>query len=201
MNTYQPYTYLIGWTKLNQYYYGSRYAQNCHPNDLWVSYFTSSITVKKYRQLYGEPHIIKVDQKFNTAKEALDYEKQTLIENNAANSEQWLNQNNGIGTWATPTEERNRKISNAKKGKPGPKHSDETKRKMSKTRTGRKRTKDECKAISEGKKGRSTGPQSEETKLKRSNALKGRKRTEAEKQAIRDGQRRRRQRERLAQNT
>lgn len=42
MYIYTPYTYLIGWSKHNIWYYGKRTAKNCHPNDFWVTYFTSS---------------------------------------------------------------------------------------------------------------------------------------------------------------
>lgn len=49
-----PYTYLIGWSKLNKWYYGSRTAKNCHPSELWIKYFTSSKFVKEFRRLYGE---------------------------------------------------------------------------------------------------------------------------------------------------
>jgi hypothetical protein len=36
MNIYNtPYTYLIGWSNQNKYYYGVRYAKDCHPNDFW----------------------------------------------------------------------------------------------------------------------------------------------------------------------
>jgi len=37
-----PYTYLIGWSNLNTWYYGRRTSKNCHPSDLWQKYFTSS---------------------------------------------------------------------------------------------------------------------------------------------------------------
>jgi hypothetical protein len=36
------YTYLIGWSKLDKWYYGVRYASNCNPDELWVKYKTSS---------------------------------------------------------------------------------------------------------------------------------------------------------------
>lgn len=51
----QPYLYVIGWTNLNKWYIGCRYAKGCHPGDLWVSYFTSSEVVREYRANYGEP--------------------------------------------------------------------------------------------------------------------------------------------------
>ena len=64
-----PYTYLIGWSKLNKYYYGVRYAKNCHPSDLWTKYFTSSKYVKQFREENGEPDIIEIRKTFSNIKE------------------------------------------------------------------------------------------------------------------------------------
>ncbi len=61
-----PYTYLIGWSKLNKWYYGCRCAQHCHPNDLWIKYFTSSLYVRQFRKLHGEPDVIKVRKIFQS---------------------------------------------------------------------------------------------------------------------------------------
>ena len=41
-----PFTYLIKHIPTNRYYYGSRYGKECHPKDLWTTYFTSSKKVK-----------------------------------------------------------------------------------------------------------------------------------------------------------
>lgn len=59
MNIYTPYTYHIAWTSIDKHYYGVRYAKNCHPSDLWQTYFTSSKHVKNTRERYGEPDIIE----------------------------------------------------------------------------------------------------------------------------------------------
>jgi len=46
VNIYQPYTYLIKFLPTGQVYYGSSYANNKHkvsnPEQLWITYFTSS---------------------------------------------------------------------------------------------------------------------------------------------------------------
>lgn len=55
-----PYTYIIGWSKFDKWYYGARYAENCAPSDLWVSYFTSSKYVKEFREQSGEPDVIQI---------------------------------------------------------------------------------------------------------------------------------------------
>lgn len=60
-----PFTYLIGWSKHNLWYYGCRFAKGCKPDDLWTKYFTSSIGkddikgVREYRQELGEPDVIR----------------------------------------------------------------------------------------------------------------------------------------------
>lgn len=49
-----PYTYLIGWTEHNIWYYGVRYAIGCNPKELFLSYFTSSEYVKDFIELNGQ---------------------------------------------------------------------------------------------------------------------------------------------------
>lgn len=53
MFIYTPYTYLVGWSQLNKFYYGVRFAKNCTPSDLFTTYFTSSSIVKQYILDYG----------------------------------------------------------------------------------------------------------------------------------------------------
>lgn len=88
-----PYTYLIGWSKENIWYYGVRYSYNCNPNDLWKSYFTSSKHVKKFRKEYGEPDIIQVRRIFNSKESAIQWEHKVLRRMKVALSENWLNKN------------------------------------------------------------------------------------------------------------
>ena len=45
-------------------YYGVRFAKDCHPDDLWKTYFTSSAYVAEYRIEHGEPDIIEIRQRF-----------------------------------------------------------------------------------------------------------------------------------------
>ncbi|AEW24338.1 hypothetical protein F371_gp066 [Escherichia phage PhaxI] len=40
-----PYVYRIK-SKQGHFYYGCRYSKDCHPDDLWATYFTSSFPVK-----------------------------------------------------------------------------------------------------------------------------------------------------------
>ena len=80
MNIYPhiPYTYLIGWTIYNRWYYGVRFANNCNPVDLWNTYFTSSKIVKQFRKEYGEPDVIQVRKCFYNKEDAINWELKTL---------------------------------------------------------------------------------------------------------------------------
>lgn len=88
-----PYTYLIGWSKHNKFYYGARWAKNCSPDDLWKTYFTSSRYVKQFHNDYGEPDIIQVRKLFDDASACRLYEYRTLCRLNVLNDDKWLNRN------------------------------------------------------------------------------------------------------------
>ncbi|MFA6198969.1 MAG: hypothetical protein WC679_01020 [Bacteroidales bacterium] len=94
-NTNIPYTYLIGWTSLNKFYYGVRYSKNCNPSDLWKTYFTSSKYVKQFRENFGEPDIIKVRRRFETKEQAFYWEYKVMRRMNVVKSDKWLNKNTG----------------------------------------------------------------------------------------------------------
>jgi len=91
MTTYTPYTYLIGWSKLNKWYYGVRFAKGCHPNDLWTSYYTSSKYVKMFREENGEPDVILIRRTFSDRIQALDWEHKVLRRMNVSTKDTWLN--------------------------------------------------------------------------------------------------------------
>lgn len=93
MTIYTPYTYLIGWSKLNKWYYGARWRKGCHPNELWVKYFTSSKVVKAMRKVHGEPDIIQVRKTFALPDEAIQWEQNILQKMKVVTSEKWLNRN------------------------------------------------------------------------------------------------------------
>lgn len=124
---YTPYTYLIGWSKHKLWYYGVRYAKSfhqkclyesgCHPDELWKTYFTSSIRVSNLRKKYGEPDIIQVRKTFTCASKAQLWEIKVLRRINAMTSDNWLN--NSIPGIFNMTEEIKTKISNSNK-KPKP---------------------------------------------------------------------------------
>ena len=86
-----PYTYLVGWSNHNIYYYGSRYAKKSTPNDLWKSYFTSSKEVKLARQLLGEPNIIHVRRVFESKEKAIAWEYKVLRRMKVTQRDEFLN--------------------------------------------------------------------------------------------------------------
>lgn len=86
-----PYTYLIGWTEYNKYYYGVRYSKECHPSDLWVRYKTSSNYVKMFVDQFGPPDIIAVRRTFTTKEAAMQWEEKVLIRMKVKTDDRFLN--------------------------------------------------------------------------------------------------------------
>lgn len=90
-----PYTYLIGWSSLGVYYYGSRTARGCHPNDLWNGYYTSSKYVSSFRNEYGDPDILEVRRIFLDAASCIKWEKRVLVRMKVSVDNRWLNKSDG----------------------------------------------------------------------------------------------------------
>lgn len=88
-----PYTYLIGWTSLNTWYYGVRFAENCSPNDLWVKYFTSSEYVRSFIEEHGQPDIIKIRKTFKNKKDAIKWEFKVINKLKLHERSNFLNKN------------------------------------------------------------------------------------------------------------
>jgi len=100
MNIYTPYTYLIGWSKHNTFYYGRRTAQNCHPNEFWAKYFTSSSEVKEFRIENGDPDIIQIRKTFPNNPDACKlWECKVLERIDAQHDSRFLNKRNGDHKW------------------------------------------------------------------------------------------------------
>lgn len=105
MTIYTPYTYLIGWSEHNTWYYGVRfstkagclYESGCHPDELWTTYFTSSRYVKNFIDTYGNPDIIEIRKTFpEDAGKARNWEHKVLRRINAANRDDFLNKSDAI---------------------------------------------------------------------------------------------------------
>jgi hypothetical protein len=171
MNIYQPYTYLIGWSAIDRWYYGVRYAKNCHPEDFWKVYFTSSSYVAQMRELLGDPDIIQIRKTFTTADAACLWEHNVLTRMNVIESKRWLNQIVGFGSRAVMSESHRRKISIALTGK---KLSPEHRIKCGDARRGKHHTQEHKAYMSGVMSGRTL---SEEHKKNLSKVNKGRKRS------------------------
>lgn len=86
------YVYKIGWSSLDAWYIGVRYKKGCSPDDLWVSYHTSSKHVRKFRVEHGEPDVIQILQTFGeNAMAARLAEQQILLEVDALHNPRFLN--------------------------------------------------------------------------------------------------------------
>ena len=102
-NIYIPYTYLLFHKKSRTFYYGSRTAKNCHPSDLFESYFSSSNVIKSIIKKEGkDAFLFRVDQTFETAKETLEYEYQVLKRYEAGTNERFLNKHHTKSVEWTP---------------------------------------------------------------------------------------------------
>jgi hypothetical protein len=109
-----PYTYRIGWSKTGMNYYGVRYAKDCHPDEFWVTYFTSSEYVERYRTEYGEPNIIEIRRVFTTetrVTEAREWEHKVLKRLKVTLREDYLNKSHSKSVDTTDPEVRERWIS------------------------------------------------------------------------------------------
>lgn len=96
-----PYTYLIGWSNLNKFYYGRRTAKKCHPEEFWKTYFTSSLYVKNFIKENGEPDIIQIRQTFQDTLKCEIWEHRFLTKIKAATNPKFINQHNGGSFFST----------------------------------------------------------------------------------------------------
>lgn len=86
-----PYTYLIGWSKHNKWYYGVQYGKNANPQNIWKSYFTSSKFVHAFAEEHGDPDIVEVRRTFDDQDHALLWESRVLKRMNVTRRDDFLN--------------------------------------------------------------------------------------------------------------
>jgi hypothetical protein len=98
----KPYTYLIGWSKLDKWYYGVRYSKHARTDELWIKYFTSSKHVARFRNKHGDPDVIQIRKIFETAKDAIKWEQTVLKRLDVEKDPRFINAKNN--TTKTPTE-------------------------------------------------------------------------------------------------
>lgn len=181
----KPYTYLIGWSRHNLWYYGVRWAKGCDPADLWVTYFTSSNRVAAKRAELGEPDVVEVRKVFDTGQKARVWEEQVIKRMNCVRAPNWLNAQNGghtFGQTGPRTPEHAAKISRANKGKERtPEHC----HKLSTSNKGKIRTAEHKANVSAAMKGRVGRQWTEEQRKTVSEKRKGVPRSEAFKEKLR----------------
>jgi len=92
------YTYIITHIPSNVNYYGVRYAKNCSPSDLGVTYFSSSKVLKRLIAEEGTDNFkFMIRKTFDSKEAALAWEHRFLTKINASQSDRWFNLNNGAG--------------------------------------------------------------------------------------------------------
>lgn len=97
------YTYLIGWSTLDRWYYGCQYGKNANPDKLWVTYFTSSKVVKDCRLKHGDPDVIKVRKVFSDGNKCREWESRVLKRIDVCRQLKWLNKQSGSGKYINTT--------------------------------------------------------------------------------------------------
>lgn len=93
---YIPYTYLIGWSKLDKWYYGCQYGSStrtANPSNLWNNYFTSSKYVRDFRKIHGKPDVIQIRKTFISKEDCLLWEHKVLRRMKVSNNDKFLNIN------------------------------------------------------------------------------------------------------------
>jgi hypothetical protein len=112
------YTYLVGWSTHQKFYYGVRKSKKHPEKDLWNIYKTSSEYVKSFHKQHGEPDIIQVRKEFSDHKSALLWENKVLKKMNVTRRDDFLNKSVGGGTFYSCDPDTRKKISEAVKGRP-----------------------------------------------------------------------------------
>ena len=136
---YLSYTYLIGWSYLDQWYYGVRTTQNRKIEfDVIIYYPTSSNYVKGMIKEHGNPDVIHIDKTFKLKEEAKAYEYKVLQEHQVRKNNWWINKND---LFAPPIMKGKDNFMFGKKGKDSPnygnKHTIIEKEKMSLAKIGK----------------------------------------------------------------
>lgn len=86
------YVYVIRHKKTGRKYVGCRYAKNCHPSELFVSYFTSSNKIKKRIREEGIDAFEILEIIECPENNAFDVETDFLVKNKCAELPEWFNE-------------------------------------------------------------------------------------------------------------
>ena len=178
-NIYTPYTYYLQWTGICKQYYGVRYAKKtkclystgCHPDDLLVTYPTSSRYVHELLREHGMPDVVEIRKTFSRKEDAIEWERKFIRKSGIIHLDEWLNRSDGRAVVCEYTEELLEK-------RRAHRHSSEVRSKMSRDRKGRMHTEESKQKMSESSKGKPSPRKgqelSEDTKRKISIAAKKR---------------------------
>lgn len=98
----KPYTYLIGWPEQDRWYYGVRYARNCHPSDFWNPYRTSSQIVESFVSQHGDPPVKLIRKVFSDTKSARLWENRVLKRMKVVQDDRWLNKHDSMSPPINP---------------------------------------------------------------------------------------------------
>lgn len=80
-----------------QVYYGVRYAKDCSPADLWVSYFTSSEYVHSLVEMYGAGSFeVEIRKVFNSVDAARNWENRVLKRMKVVGRTDFINKTDNI---------------------------------------------------------------------------------------------------------
>lgn len=190
-----PFTYCITHKKTGKKYYGVRYKNDCHPNDLWDKYFTSSKTIKKLIKNEGlNAFEIEIRKVFSDKESAIVWEQKVLQRLKVTTNENWFNESISPGKiiWSNKTRRiHSNRMSGDKNPFFGKKHSEETKKKMSlskKGKFGHKMSEETKKKLSLAKKGKpfsGYGGSDPEVRERARKTAIGQKRTEEQKNKMR----------------
>ena len=89
-----PYTYLVRHKPTGLYYYGLQYGKNCHPQNLWKTYFTSSKDIHKLIESTGADSFeYTIRRTFDNATDAIEWEKKVLRRMNVVSRSDFVNRN------------------------------------------------------------------------------------------------------------
>ncbi|MEO2177164.1 MAG: NUMOD3 domain-containing DNA-binding protein [bacterium] len=91
-----PYTYLVKHNPTGTFYYGVQYSKNCHPDNLWKTYFTSSDYVTALIEEHGKDSFsVEVRKTFTSKNKAIKWEKTVLRKLDVAKNDKFINRNAG----------------------------------------------------------------------------------------------------------
>jgi len=112
------FTYLLGWSEHDRYYYGVRYKETATPASIGTTYFSSSKYVKNFIENFGAPDIVEIRKIFDDKNKAKVWEEKVLRRIGVISSERWINKsNNNSFRGIVMDQEIKNKISKSKKNK------------------------------------------------------------------------------------